>query len=665
MSFSAEKNIVVGYIDDYPLTFKNNSGAAEGFAIDLLDYIFEKEGITITYQHYTWSNALKALDNNAIDLLIDIMKTDERLEKYNYNEEPYFFSWGTLLAHDHHAIENILDLNNKTIGYLRDDNYAVGPNGLVENINRFNISTDYLVYNDYESILEALNDNVLDAAVISRLMESRVHDYKNTEKTGIVFAPGGLFIASPKTRDASLLTIIDESLRQLKADEDSFFYERYNYWFKSLQPNIIRDFYYENKVSIFIIGFLIMFFIGFSRYEVYRKSKDLRVTNELLSKHVNQLNHANEEIESAYQDIDLLVEKYDLLIHFLSSNPYTVYEGDESFMKRLLSISYSLLDGVDIAFAYKTLNQSTLEIIDLIGYKPFKNIHLDLTHMNVLKEGIFIKSDFYENLLIAAKDDISYKILNDLMHITKETQIINFNSKVSHYGILLNIKKTSEISFNKTSKEVMAAFKNVADTYFIIKHLFTKHNQFQKEMLHSINEMLEIHDEYTRGHSENVANLSKALAEYVDLSAEAVDTTYWAALVHDIGKILIPNRILNKKGSLTTDEYKEMKNHPYYGYKALSSSELTEEIAEIILCHHERFDGLGYPNQLSGEEIPIESRILTITDAYDAMTSKRSYKSALTIEEAFEEIRENSGKQFDPDIGEKFIEMLKNKNYST
>jgi putative nucleotidyltransferase with HDIG domain len=587
------------------------------------------------------------------------MKTDERLKIYNFNNEPLFFGWGTLLAHDDHAIENILDLNNKTIGYLRDDNYAVGPNGLVENINRFNISTDYLIYNDYESILQALSDNTLDAAVISRLMESRVQSYKNTRKTGIVFAPGGLFIASPKTRDESLLTIIDESLRQLKADEESFFYDRYNYWFKSLQPNVIRDFYYENKISIFIIAFLIVFFLGLSRYEVYRKSRDLRVTNELLSKHVNQLNHANEEIESAYQDIDLLVEKYDLLIHFLSSNPYTVYEGDESFMKRLLSISYSLLDGIDFAYAYKTFNHSTLEIIDLIGYKPFKNLHLDLSRLNVLKEGIFIKSDFYENLLLTAKDESTNLIVRELMTMTKETLIINFNSKEYHYGILLNIKKSSEQSFNRTAKEVMSAFKNVADTYFIIKHLFAKHNQFQKEMLHSINEMLEIHDEYTRGHSENVANLAKALAEYVDLSAESVDTTYWAALVHDIGKILIPSRILNKKGALTDLEYTEMKNHPYYGYKALRTSELTNDIAEIVLCHHERFDGLGYPNQISGDDIPIESKILTIADAYDAMTSKRSYKTALTIEEAFEEIENNLGKQFDPDLGEKFIEMLK------
>jgi len=247
------------------------------------------------------------------------------------------------------------------------------------------------------------------------------------------------------------------------------------------------------------------------------------------------------------------------------------------------------------------------------------------------------------------------------MTVTKETLIINFRSQKFHYGILLNIKKSSEKSFNKTSKEVTSAFKNVADTYFIIKHLFAKHNQFQKEMLHSINEMLEIHDEYTRGHSENVANLSKALAEYVDLSAEAVDTTYWAALVHDIGKILIPSRILNKKGALTDDEYKEMKHHPYYGYKALRTSELTEDISKIILCHHERYDGLGYPNQIAGEDIPIESRILTIADAYDAMTSKRSYKNALTIDEAFEEIERNLGKQFDPDLGGKFIEMLTNK----
>lgn len=661
LSFSAEKNVTIGYIDDYPLTFRNESGEAEGFAIDILDYIFENEGISATYIHSTWPDALKALDANEIDLLIDIMKTDERLKKYNFNNEPLFFGWGTLLAHDGYAIENILDLNNKTIGYLRDDNYAVGPNGLVENINHFHINTNYIIYNDYESILKALNDNVLDAAVISRLMESRVHAYKNTKKTGIVFAPGGLYIASSKAKGDVFLNTIDQSLRLLKANEDSFFYDRYSHWFESLQLSVVRDFYYENKISILIIGFLILFFFALSRFEVYRKSKDLRTTNELLSKHVNQLNHANEEIVNAYQDIDLLVEKYDLLIHFLSSNPYTVYEGDESFMKRLLGISYSLLDTVDFAFAYKTVNHSTLEIIDLIGYKPFKSIHIDLSHVNVLKEGIFIKSNFYENLLLTTKDESSRLIVKELMAVTKETLIINFNSKISHYGILLNLKKTSERSFTKTSKEVMSAFKNVADTYFIIKYLFLKHNQFQKEMLHSINEMLEIHDEYTRGHSENVANLSKALAEYIDLTAESVDTTYWAALVHDIGKILIPNRILNKKGALTHEEYNEMKKHPYYGYKALNTSELTEDISKIILCHHERYDGLGYPNQLTGDDIPVESKILTIVDAYDAMTSKRSYKTALSVDEAFEEIRKNLGKQFDPFLGEKFIEMLKSK----
>jgi putative nucleotidyltransferase with HDIG domain len=659
MSFCDEKNISASYIDEYPLTFKNEAGEADGFAIDLLNYIFEKEGIVVTYKHMTWSDALKSVDDKTVDLIIDILKTDDRLEKYDFNNEPFFFGWGTLIAYNDNSIENILDLNGKTIGYLRDDNYAVGPNGLVENINRFNISTDYLAYNDYGSILEALNNNVLDAAIVSRLMESQLHNYRNIKKTGIVFAPGGFFIAGPKGSNKVLLDTVDQYLRQLKADEESFFYDRYNYWFKSLQPNLIRDFYYENKVSIFIIGFLIVFFLGFSRYEVYRKSKDLRATNELLSKHVNQLNNANEELESAYQDIDLLVEKYDLLIHFLSSNPYAVYECDESFMKRLLSISYSLLDGVDFAFAYKTLNHSTLKIIDLIGYKPFSSLQLDLSRLNVLKEGIFIKSDFYENLLLTAKDESTNLIIRELMTMTKETLIINFNSKEYHYGILLNIKKSSEQSFNRTAKEVMSAFKNVADTYFIIKHLFAKHNQFQKEMLHSINEMLEIHDEYTRGHSENVANLAKALAEYVDLSAESVDTTYWAALVHDIGKILIPSHILNKKGALTDLEYTEMKNHPYYGYKALRTSDLTKDIAEIVLCHHERFDGLGYPNQLAGDDIPIESKILTIADAYDAMTSKRSYKTALTIEEAFEEIENNLGKQFDPDLGEKFIEMLK------
>jgi HD-GYP domain-containing protein (c-di-GMP phosphodiesterase class II) len=128
--------------------------------------------------------------------------------------------------------------------------------------------------------------------------------------------------------------------------------------------------------------------------------------------------------------------------------------------------------------------------------------------------------------------------------------------------------------------------------------------------------------------------------------------------LHDIGKIVISNKILNKKGNLSESEWHELKKHPQVGYRIAMSSPDLMPIADCILCHHERWDGKGYPQGLKGDKIPLLSRIISVVDAFDAMTQDRSYRKAMTIEAAIEEIRKNSGKQFDPDIVKIFIENI-------
>jgi len=129
-------------------------------------------------------------------------------------------------------------------------------------------------------------------------------------------------------------------------------------------------------------------------------------------------------------------------------------------------------------------------------------------------------------------------------------------------------------------------------------------------------------------------------------------------MLHDIGKIGIDDAILNKPGALTADEWAIMKTHPEIGYRiAMSSPELVT-IAEYILTHHERWDGKGYPQGLKGEEIPQLSRILAVSDSYDAMTQNRVYRTAISKEDAAEEIEKNAGTQFDPDIVKIFLEQI-------
>jgi len=128
--------------------------------------------------------------------------------------------------------------------------------------------------------------------------------------------------------------------------------------------------------------------------------------------------------------------------------------------------------------------------------------------------------------------------------------------------------------------------------------------------------------------------------------------------LHDIGKIAIDDSILNKPGKLTDKEWESIKKHPEIGYRILSATPEYSEIAQDILSHHERYDGNGYPRGLKGDEIPIRARVISIADAFDAMISDRPYRKAMTSFEAIEEIKRNTGSQFDPEVSNIFVSLF-------
>jgi putative nucleotidyltransferase with HDIG domain len=166
---------------------------------------------------------------------------------------------------------------------------------------------------------------------------------------------------------------------------------------------------------------------------------------------------------------------------------------------------------------------------------------------------------------------------------------------------------------------------------------------------------LELKDPYTRGHSERVAKYALILANEVGkFTKEEQKSFYYACLLHDIGKVNIPDTILMKPGRLTNEEFEIIKSHPVVGAEAVKNVEGISNSIDVIRYHHERWDGKGYPEQLKGEEIPLLARVSTIADAFDAMTSSRSYREAMPVEEAYKRIIEGKGTQFDPVLVEKF-----------
>lgn len=189
--------------------------------------------------------------------------------------------------------------------------------------------------------------------------------------------------------------------------------------------------------------------------------------------------------------------------------------------------------------------------------------------------------------------------------------------------------------------------------------LFERIRAANLETMMALAQALETKDAYTRGHSERMVQRAEAVAERLGLPEVETELLRYSAILHDIGKIGIPDNILNKPDKLTDEEYRLIKEHPIRGAEIVKQVKALEPVASIILQHHERWDGKGYPQGLKGEAIPIEARIVSVLDAFDAMTSDRPYRKALPIERVIGELKRCSGTQFDPKVVDAFLAELR------
>ncbi|MFQ5748198.1 MAG: HD-GYP domain-containing protein [Planctomycetota bacterium] len=171
---------------------------------------------------------------------------------------------------------------------------------------------------------------------------------------------------------------------------------------------------------------------------------------------------------------------------------------------------------------------------------------------------------------------------------------------------------------------------------------------------------VEAKDRYTSGHSQRVARLGVEMGEWLGFDRDRLEMLHIGGMLHDIGKVAVPDSVLLKKGPLDDEEYEEMKRHPMAGDRILGIIPGLRDMADMARSHHERWDGKGYPLGVSGDAIPLEGRILAVADAYDAMVTKRSYKPAMPIEEALRRIEKDAGTHFDPEIARLFVSMKRN-----
>ena len=188
--------------------------------------------------------------------------------------------------------------------------------------------------------------------------------------------------------------------------------------------------------------------------------------------------------------------------------------------------------------------------------------------------------------------------------------------------------------------------------------LYTKMQKMYLETIRALAAAIDAKDPYTKGHSERVTQTSIALARELNLPEREIDNIEYAALLHDIGKIGIDEKILGKNDGLTSEEFKRIKEHTIIGANIIRPVEFLKDSYKTVYHHHERYDGDGYPDGLKGEDIPLSARIIAVADAYDAMGSDRPYRKKLNKDKILKELKDQSGKQFDPEVVKALISVL-------
>ena len=217
--------------------------------------------------------------------------------------------------------------------------------------------------------------------------------------------------------------------------------------------------------------------------------------------------------------------------------------------------------------------------------------------------------------------------------------------------------------FDSADAKLLNSIANESAIYLENAKLFDDAHGLMMGLLHSLTSAVDAKDAYTCGHSERVALLSRHLAQEIGLSESDVEQIYMAGLLHDVGKIGVPESVLQKTGKLTSEEFEQMKKHPQIGAKILQDVKQIKKIIPGVLHHHERYDGTGYPSGLSGSAIPLMGRIICLADSFDAMTSNRTYRTALPLEVALAEIRRCAGVHFDPELAAVFLRTSADRYY--
>ncbi len=318
---------------------------------------------------------------------------------------------------------------------------------------------------------------------------------------------------------------------------------------------------------------------------------------------------------------------------------------------------------LDFSIKISGAGRGSIMLLDKKKRIFFIKIPYDKSEKNI-EEITFAENENTIGWVVKSKKFLYIEDLENDKHFSKIKIIRRRIKQLLIIPIIVEDKVIGVINLENTSLspdtiDLLRSFSEGAAVAINNARLYQKIQDSYFEIAKALAQAIEAKDPYTHGHSERVMEYTVSIAKKLNLSVEEKELLKYAAMLHDIGKIGVKGIILNNSKSLTIREYDEVKKHPLIGEGIIKPIALLQPIRPFIRHHHEWYNGKGYPDKLSGENIPLGARILAVADAYDAMKSDRPYRKALTEETAVQELIQGSGTQFEPKLAEVFLEILK------
>lgn len=607
-AFSME-TVRVGIYQNKPLVFRDVDGIVKGIYADFLNAVADESGWNLRWVDGTFSEGLEKLKRGEIDLMTAIAWTEERAARYDFTRKSVIANWGVFYVPHGLVPDSILDLDGRTVAVMKNDVYC---NAFRQLAVKFDINCTYVELDDYPDAFEAIRRGEVQAALVSRLYGLANEKDFPVERTSLFIEPTELRFATPRGRNATMRQILDFNLVRMRSDPNSVLSRSIQDWLSTAPSRgvVPRWAFWAAVLGLGALAFFLLASLLLRR-QVVAKTRELLQSRRELAREKFFFERLFEESPDA------------LVLETTAGN--SILRVNKGFTK-IFGFTREETEG-------KTLNELVvpeeyLEEGRSLDAEANLGVPLNVEAVRRRKDGSPVDVSII-SVPISLEDGLfgSYTIYRDITS-SMETRRVLIESREKISDSLEKMRRTWEQTI-----DVLASAS-------------------------------ETRDPYTAGHQRRVSVLAEAIAREMGMGEDRVRSVRMAGLVHDLGKINVPAEILSKPGVLGDVEFALIKTHPEIGYEIMKGIELPWNLADIILQHHERLDGSGYPAGLKDGEIMLEARIIAVADVVEAMSSHRPYRASRGLEAALEEIEGKKGSLFDTEVVDACLRIFREKNFT-